>query len=546
MMMKPNKNRSMIAGGLTSSAGMFISKALGILYVTPFQQMATEANVSYYAYAYSVYDVMLQISLAGIPFAIAALVAKYMAKEDYVTVVLIRKISTGILAFMGFVTALLLLVFAEPIARFVLTEDVSAVSIEKTKSVLVIISLAVFLVPILGSFRGFYQGLKDMSTYAFSQVLEQLSRILFLLSMGFLFVVVFQKDSMWAVYFAVGSAGFSALLSIIHLLFIDKRAYQPILDGASIQTSASADSTLVIKELLYFSVPYFLSTLLGNSVSIVNLLLFNRSMFLISQDEEMIKLLYSMISYNTIKLTIIPTVLASGFSVALIPFMSAAFAENNTVLIRKYIKDILLTITYIALPFSVIFILFAPEIYYVMYGGTNYYLGGLVLSYNSLYALLTAVSPILLSMMMVLRFRKRALMILVVGLVVKAISMTPLIMLTGFAGAIYSNILAGGVMIGLNLAHIHAHYRINFRVFLRQLLLMMVASLGMFMFRFVLHLLRIDLIIHGRFLSFIGLGVFTIVTLMIYLMITDTFGLMEQVLKFNLKTLVRKVIRRAT
>ena len=137
-------------------------------------------------------------------------------------------------------------------------------------------------------------------------------------------------------------------------------------------------------------------------------------------------------------------------------------------------------------------------------------------------------------------------MILVVGLVVKAISMTPLIMLTGFAGAIYSNILAGGVMIGLNLAHIHAHYRINFRVFLRQLLLMMVASLGMLMFRFALYLLQIDLITHGRLVSFIGLGVFTVVTLMIYFMITDTFGLMEQVLKFNLKTLVRKVMRRAT
>ena len=47
--MNDRQKHSLILGGLTSSAGVFISKAIGILYVTPFTMLATDANLSYYA-----------------------------------------------------------------------------------------------------------------------------------------------------------------------------------------------------------------------------------------------------------------------------------------------------------------------------------------------------------------------------------------------------------------------------------------------------------------------------------------------------------------
>ena len=73
--MTKGKKQSLIAGALTSSAGIFISKALGLLYVVPFTAIAGEANMSFYSVAYTYYDILLSICSAGIPFAVAAMVA---------------------------------------------------------------------------------------------------------------------------------------------------------------------------------------------------------------------------------------------------------------------------------------------------------------------------------------------------------------------------------------------------------------------------------------------------------------------------------------
>ncbi len=82
--MTKGKKQSLIAGALTSSAGIFISKALGLLYVVPFTAIAGEANMSF-CVAYGYYDILLSICSAGIPFAVAAMVAKYSNNEDYKT-----------------------------------------------------------------------------------------------------------------------------------------------------------------------------------------------------------------------------------------------------------------------------------------------------------------------------------------------------------------------------------------------------------------------------------------------------------------------------
>ena len=46
-----NKKQSIIIGGLISSAGIFISKLLGLLYVIPLNAIAGADNMQYYGFA---------------------------------------------------------------------------------------------------------------------------------------------------------------------------------------------------------------------------------------------------------------------------------------------------------------------------------------------------------------------------------------------------------------------------------------------------------------------------------------------------------------
>ena len=99
---KRRVKQSLIAGALTGSAGIFITKALSLLYVIPFNEIAQDATV-FYSYAYTVYDALLQVCLSGFPYAIATLVAKYATKNDYSTVELVKKVSKAILLVLGVV-----------------------------------------------------------------------------------------------------------------------------------------------------------------------------------------------------------------------------------------------------------------------------------------------------------------------------------------------------------------------------------------------------------------------------------------------------------
>ena len=82
--------QSFIIGSLTSSAGIFLSKAIGLFYVVPFTAIATENNMVFYTGAYNYYNILLQISSAGLPYAIAALIAKFASRNDYKSVLLVR------------------------------------------------------------------------------------------------------------------------------------------------------------------------------------------------------------------------------------------------------------------------------------------------------------------------------------------------------------------------------------------------------------------------------------------------------------------------
>ena len=76
----------------------------------------------FYSIAYTYYDLLLKVCGAGIPFAIAAMVAKYYSREDYKTVLLIKKLGSSLLLISSFVIALFFVAFSYPLASNVMGE----------------------------------------------------------------------------------------------------------------------------------------------------------------------------------------------------------------------------------------------------------------------------------------------------------------------------------------------------------------------------------------------------------------------------------------
>lgn len=93
-----NRRKSIVISGLIGSAGIFISKFIGLFYAVPYSAiLGSDLNSAYYGVAFQLYSYLLNICTAGFPFAIATLVAKYMAKEDYATTLLVKKLSNAMM-----------------------------------------------------------------------------------------------------------------------------------------------------------------------------------------------------------------------------------------------------------------------------------------------------------------------------------------------------------------------------------------------------------------------------------------------------------------
>ncbi|MBR2669304.1 MAG: oligosaccharide flippase family protein [Solobacterium sp.] len=541
---KKRIKQSFIMGSLTSSAGIFIAKALGLLYVVPFTSLATENNMIFYSSAYTFYSVLLQICTAGLPYATAAIVAKYADRDDWKSVILVRKLSTAILCLSGFIMAVFFMLMSGPLASRVLGASATAADIDTMKKTFIILALALFIVPLLSSYRGFYQGLKDLKVYASTQVLEQLARVIFLLGMGWITVRLLKMDNIWAVYMAVLSTGFGALIGVLYYVHYDKRHYGPIARSARAQETDAVDRNTLILEIFAFGLPYLLSTIFGNSQTIINTRFFVPVTTSLGLNYDTAKLLSGIIQVQCDKLTSIPQVLGIGFSAGIVPYMTIALENNNLVELRKNITDCLGTVLFIAVPVCFCMSVLARPVYYVMYGGRNLDYGEICLMYAGLLALVTTITPICSSMMMTIRLRKESIVYLCVGFIVKCVSFYPLIRYFGYIGAILSSVLCSATIIFLDLSKIKNKFDVTYGGVWVRLFKMIIACICMNAVFAVFKLIGFQISETSRVVALGQLAVYGICGVLMYLYVSSLMKLPQAIFGKSMKEILQAVFGR--
>lgn len=539
--MTERTKNSLVLGGLTSSAGVFLTKVIGILYVVPFSALATEANLSYYARAYNIYEIVLNVSIAGIPFAIATLVAKYQLKEKYKTVLLVRKLSTAILAVMGFVMMIGLMVFALPIAQFSVAGSIDSVEVLRTKNVMMIMALAVFTVPLLSSYRGFYQGLKELKLYASSQVIEQIARVAFLLGLGFILVVLFKMDAIWAVYAAIFSTSVAALASMLQFILKDRKTLNELKEKALLSVDDHPQVWDLTKELYSFSIPFLLNVLLNSLPNFINLMFFNQAMVLHGETIQQADLYYSLVMFTTNKLTSIPQVVAPGFITAIIPYVTTSFEKKDFEAMRHHVIETIVVVCYLSLPLSFFLYGISAPIYYVMYGKAHLDLGSEVLKLNSITGLTFNLAAVSNALMMALRLRKQNLAVSFFTIVLAALTFVPLMAWIGYSGSIVSKIVTQIAMFGINLLILKKHYQVMYTQLLKPILWMVLGLMGMQLSFWFLDLIGLHIYDQGRILATFELAIYGVVGVVAYGGITAVFKLPQTVLHLDFKRIKERL-----
>jgi len=515
--------RSLLLSGLTSSLGIFITKAIGILYVSPFTQIAGQENTAFYSFGYTFYDFMLQLAIAGIPIASATLISRYLAKNDIVMMLMINRFMKRILFIVGLLFFVFIYFTAPWIVPLIIGQQASKESYDITLIVLRFVALATFITPVLSSYRSFMQGLKEMQHYAFSQVFEQIIRVSFLLGFSVLLVNVFNFDQIYAVYIAMLAASVAGIFAIVDLYIKERRIIKSYNIDKTITNPIRVSALL--QEIFSISIPFLIVSVLSNLESMVTLFGFNSTMLSLGINETDVNLLFTIITFTTRKLISIPLVLALGFSIAIIPFISEAFTLNQRTALRNHVYDALETVLFIGLPLVAGLFVFSKEIYYIFY--VDYaFIGGEVLRTASLLSLLMVISPVLVNILIVLQHRRKVVFALTLSFIVKLVVFIPLIRFIGYQGAVVSSIISQIVLITFNLITLNRMYGFNYTRVRSRLFLMLISTTAMILVGFTfLALGWHNIIIDNRWITLLKLTVSGGVSFATYLGLSWVFGL---------------------
>ncbi|MGI5893438.1 MAG: putative polysaccharide biosynthesis protein [Candidatus Merdivicinus sp.] len=175
--MQERKSQSLLQGASVLAASMIIVKLVGAVFRIPLGSILDGEGMGYYQTAYSVFVMVYSFSTAGLPAAVAKMVAEQSVRNRYQDIRKIRSLSVKLFFFMGLLGFLLMAIFSK------LYVDLTKTSGNAVWSVLAI-SPAILFGCMMSAYRGYYEGMRNMTPTAVSQVIEVLAKLVFGLSLS--------------------------------------------------------------------------------------------------------------------------------------------------------------------------------------------------------------------------------------------------------------------------------------------------------------------------------------------------------------------------
>ena len=380
---RKQKRQSYLQGALILMMGTLIVKVVSLLFKIPITNMLSEAAMSYFENAYTFFTLFSTLATAGFPVAISKIVAEYNVQERFRDTKKLLRLSLSLFLVTGLFFSLMMF-FGAPLLSNIVHNPGSALSI-------MALSPAVFFLCMMGAFRGYYQGLRNMTPTATSQIIEAVV----ILICGVLFtwlaleqcraefdahgtvlgkVYSTQTAADLAIY-QVGSA--AALLGVVvstaaGFLYLSLR-HKISGDGISMdQILASPEpyeSKDTLRYIMQLGIPICLGSLTLNLTSIIDMTtVMNRLSSVMAQAPDVVRSMYgnaipadlenSLVpahlygAYTSIAMTIsniVPSA-TTGFGISALPLVSDAWARRSRKDVSKNINMVLRITSLFAVP----------------------------------------------------------------------------------------------------------------------------------------------------------------------------------------------------
>lgn len=341
--MNNNKNKdSFLKGAFILGAAGIIVKIMGAFFRIPLGNLIGSEGMGYYQAAYPVYTLFLTLATAGFPTALAKLVSEKMAIGDYRGANKIFKVSYTVLFLTGLV-AFCIFFFG---AKYIVTNIMEN---ENAYFAMVAISPALLFVPVMSSYRGYFQGRRDMSKIATSQILEQFFRVV--LGIGLAYYCMNIDGEALGAAGAISGATIGAIASILYLIIAYlKEGKRRKAEMKATKNFKEERVSRILKKLLVVAIPITIGASVMPLVNMIDSVLVIKRLIVAGYSEAQANSMLGQLAGMAMAIINLPSVITVAMSMSLVPAISESCALGNRGKARKDTKSALKVTLLIVLP----------------------------------------------------------------------------------------------------------------------------------------------------------------------------------------------------
>lgn len=245
---------------------MIIVKLLGAVFKIPLGNILGGDGMGYFSTAFSIFTPVLAFTASGIPLVVTQVTAQKASRGETTAIGDFRKCALIVASAAGIIGTMVILIAALPFTDFI------ANSHESLPSVL-LIAPSVFFCSVTAVYRGYYEGLSDMTPTAVSQIVEAVVKATAGIALAYAAYGYFvhelgseEKALPYAAAAAITGVTLSELCGMIYML-IYSRKHRTRPTGCK-----QVDTMEIIREIVTQSLPVAIGAVIGNLISFTDLL----------------------------------------------------------------------------------------------------------------------------------------------------------------------------------------------------------------------------------------------------------------------------------
>lgn len=307
-----------------------------------------------------VYAFVYVLTTAGMPVAVSKIVSELTSNRNLREAERAFRLARFLLIVIGIASSVLMAFLAKPIAELM--------KFKESWAGILFLSPSVMICSIMAAYRGYFQGKRNMTPTASSQIIEQVVHVL----ISILAVIILKP---YGIVWAVAGASIGTVLGsfVSFVIIVGHRSSRREIIRKESRIGRTISTKKLIKTLIYYSVPITLSAGIQYGGNVIDASILKDRLLVGGFSKEISTSLYGALG-ATRQLINVPTALVSALCVSILPALTALYSKQDirgTADKAEYGFKLLYTV---AMPIAFAMAVFSKEIYAILGFGDRYLL----------------------------------------------------------------------------------------------------------------------------------------------------------------------------